>query len=90
MGEYLKSIGNVIVIAVTLVGLLALFKIEDIYLSLTILFLILFIGFISLISYQIINLEKQIKEILDKYKRAEELINIKSDIKLLKNICKIK
>jgi len=84
MGKFLKSSGNLLVTIVTILGLLSLFKINNTFIALSILFLILLVGFVAIISYQIINLEKQIEELEQKFKRADDLIEIKSEIKFLK------
>jgi len=52
--------------------------------------LFLFIGFVSLIIYQLNKLEDKIKELKDKFIRADELIDIKKDIEAFKLLKLIK
>jgi len=76
MAEFLKSVGNLFVIGVTILGAIAIFfNVLEPLTALALLF-ILFIGFISLIIYQINKIEKEINS---------ELIEIKGDIKLIKD-----
>ncbi|MEK6757892.1 MAG: hypothetical protein AABX88_02075 [Nanoarchaeota archaeon] len=42
-------------------------------------------GFVTLIIYQINKIEKEVSLLEEKYKRAEELIDMKADIKTLKS-----
>ncbi len=85
MAEFLKSVGNLFVIGVTILGAIAIFfNVLEPLTALALLF-ILFIGFISLIIYQINKIEKEINSLKERYERSDELIEIKGDIKLIKD-----
>jgi|TARA_Y100000310_G_C20514828_1_gene730658 amino acid transporter len=90
MVEFLKSLSNIAIISVTIIGFLALFfnALKSIEISLIALAILLFIGFIFLILFYIAKLENNISLIEQKFKRADDLVNIKSDIKTLMLIIK--
>ncbi len=87
MVEFLRSLGNLLGIAVTILGIFAIFfkALTPITASI-ILGIILLLGFISLIIYQISKIENRIIKLEEKYKRTEELSEIRSEIKLLKSL----
>ena len=89
MGRFLKSLGNILTIALTILGLVALIlsklELNSITLS-AILFIIIFIGFVSVVIYYILKLEKQIDLFEETYKRDKDLFSMKSDINLLKMV----
>jgi Ca2+/Na+ antiporter len=85
MAEFLRSVGNIIVLAVTFLGFFALFigKLE-LRLGLFILFVLLFAMFIILITHQVNRLEKKIGEMEENYKRQADYIKLSSEIEALK------
>lgn len=91
MNNYLKKLSNLIVYIVTLLGVLALIekRIDPLVLAI-IIEIILLGGFIFLTLSHILNLERKIRDVEQKFIRAKELEDIRNDIKLLKNISKIK
>lgn len=85
MAEFLKSLANILATAATLLGVLAIFfKALTPLMSLLILGVLLFLGFISVVVYNLNKVETRLDKLEDKYKRAEELIDIKADILALK------
>jgi len=91
MGEFLKSLANIIVIAVTALGIIAVFfeKITPLT-GLISLAILLLIGFITLIIVQINKLEKRIEEQEKKFISVDKLIDIKKDIEAFKLLKLIK
>jgi membrane protein insertase Oxa1/YidC/SpoIIIJ len=85
MNYTIKSIGNLAAGIIALLGLIALFfdKLEPIYI-LIILVVLFFMGVMSIIVYKMNNLENEIKSLEEKYKRAEELMDIRAEIIALK------
>jgi CHASE3 domain sensor protein len=85
MADFLKSLANILATAATALGLLAIFfKALTPLMSFLILGALLFLGFISVVVYQLNKVEIRLDKLEDKYKRAEELIDIKADILDLK------
>jgi len=85
MVEFLKTLSSVIIAAVTIIGFLALFfnALKSLLVSLISLAILLFIGFIGIIIFYITKLENKIFLVEQKFKRADDLIEIKSDIKTI-------
>ncbi len=86
MVEFLKSVSNLIIISVTILGFITLLIKLPFQTTLIGLLLFLFIGFILLILYYFSRLENKINSIGQKFKRADSLIDIKKDIETLKLI----
>lgn len=83
--EFLKNLANILGIGVTILGLLAVFfKVLDPLTSTIILAIILFLGFISMIVYQVNKIENKQIKLEEKLTRAEDLITLRAEIELLK------
>jgi hypothetical protein len=86
MVNFLESLGNTAIIAITILGVIAIFfKALSPITTLVLLSTILAISYLMLIFYQIHQIEERLKGLEEKYKRAEELIDVKSEILSLKN-----
>jgi len=91
MAEFLKSLNNTLLWAVTILGVIVIFyKKIDLYKGLIILSLLLFVGFISLIIYYVLKLEERVNKLEEKYKRADELKDIRLEVEKIKQKLKIK
>ena len=91
MAEFFKHFNNTLIWAITLLGILAIFyKKLDLITGLLSLSLLLFIGFISLIIYYIAKLDGKIERLEERYKRADDLEDIKLNIKMIKQKLRIK
>ncbi len=85
MAEFLKSLSNTVIVAVTILSVVGIFfKKLDPFNALVILGILLFLGLISLIIYYVNRLENKIDSTEQKFKRADDLVEIKSDISALK------
>ncbi|MDO8623559.1 MAG: hypothetical protein Q7R52_04905 [archaeon] len=85
MVEFLKSLGNLLMISVAILGAIAIFfKTLDPLSSAILLSIILFVGIVSLTIYQINKIEKKVDLIEQKFIRTNELIDMKGDIQALK------
>jgi len=86
MAEFLKSLSNVLGIAVAILGIIALFfKALDPLTILIILISLLFIGVVSVMVYQLNKIDLKVDKLEERYKRAEDLIDIKKDIEFIKS-----
>lgn len=86
MAEFSKSLSRLIITAVSLLGFLTIFfaALKSPLTSLLALSMLLFGGFISLAIYYIIKLENKINSIEEKFKREEDLKDIRKDVEALK------
>jgi len=89
MSEFLRALANVLGLTVTDLGLIDIFfKAVDSVSALIILAILLFLWFVSLVIYQINKLEIKVDILEEKYKRADELVEIRSEILNLKRYIK--
>jgi len=84
MSTFLRSLSNIIITAVTIIGFISLFRIFDAISMGIILGLAFFISFIALVIYKMTKTEDKISSIEEKFKRVDELTDIRSDINALK------
>lgn len=91
MANFLKSLSNVIVIAVTILGVIALFfKALSPIILLIALSILLILGFISLVIYWFTKIDSKLLLLEQKFKRADELKDMRADIEALKLVLSTK
>jgi len=82
MNNFLSSLGKIIVIGVTILGFIAAFIVVDPITILILLFILFFLGFVSLIIYQINKIEGKITKMEKDWEIEKRLIKIEHILKI--------